>query len=133
MARIDWAVLCDSAFLDQHDRLCVIGIVRRITVPSLPLTFRQLTLVARLKDIQPVDEVSVAIGMVTPSGRHAARPDSGAVAIEMAGEYVLAALHDVPLLEEGAHRFQIQLRGQPVVSLEIPVMALSEPATAPLH
>src|SRR5215471_18731782 len=111
MARIDWAVVCDSAFLDRQDRLSVIGIVRRLTVPRLPTTLRQLTLVAHLADIQPVDEVAILVGMVTPGGLHGARTGSESVAIEMAGEYVLASLHDIPLLEEGAHRFQINLRG----------------------
>jgi len=133
MARIDWAVLCESAFLDKRERLCVIGIVRKLTPPTLPVTVRQLMLVARLADIQPVDEVAVVVGMVTPSGLHAARTGSEHVVIEMAGEYVLAALHDVPLFEEGAHRFQIKLREQAVVSVEIPVLAPVEHGTAPLH
>src|SRR5262245_37790410 len=133
MARIDWAVVCDSAFLDRQDRLSVIGIVRKLTVPGLPTTVRQLTLVAHLADIQPVDEVAIVVGMVTPAGMHGARTASENVVIEMAGEYVLASLRDVPLLEEGAHRFQIKSRGQPVVSVEIPVVAFAESATAPLH
>lgn len=133
MARIDWAVLCESAFLDKNDRLCVIGIVRKLTAPAMPLTVRRLMLVARIADIQPVDEVAIAVGMVTPSGLHAARTGSDHVSIEMAGEYVLAALHDVPLFEEGAHRFQIKLRGQPVVSVDIPVLACTGQTTAPLH
>lgn len=132
MARIDWAMLCESAFLDRDGRLCVIGIVRQVTAPALPLTVRQLMLVACLADIQPVDEVAIVVGMVTPSGRHDARSGSEHVAIEVAGEYVLAALYDVPLLEEGAHRFQIKLRGQPVVSVDIPVVAPGH-AAAPLH
>jgi len=133
MARIDWALLCESAFLDKQDRLCLIGIVRKLTPPTLPLTVPHLTLVARLADIQPIDEVAIVVGMVTPSGLHAARIGSEQVVIELASEYILAALHDVPLFEEGAHRFQIQLRGQPVVSVGIPVLARAEHATAPLH
>src|SRR5262245_42912483 len=113
--------------------MCLIGIVRRLTVPSLPLTLRQVMLVARLKDIQPVDEVAIVVGMVTPSGGHIVRTGSTNVEIEMAGEYVLAALRDVQLIEEGTHRFQIMLRGQPVVSVAIQVMAGNAVATAQLH
>ena len=82
MARIDWAVLCDSVFLDRQDRLCVIGIVRKLTVPSLPSAVRQFT--------------------------HAARTGSEHVVIEVADEYIFAGLREVPLLEEGAHRFENQ-------------------------
>ena len=36
MARIDRALVCDHAFLDREDRLCVIGIVRGLSVAALP-------------------------------------------------------------------------------------------------
>jgi len=133
MARIDWALLCESAFLDRQDQLCVIGIVEKLTVPRLPLSVRHLTLVARLADIQPIDEIEIAVGMVTPSDGHAARMGSEHVVIQVVGKYVLAALRDVQLREEGAHRFQVKLRGQPIVSVEIPVLASRAPASAPLH
>ena len=130
MARIDWAVLCDSAFLDRQDRLCVIGLFGKLTVPTLPTTVRQLMLVARLTEIQPVDEIALVVTMVTPSGRHVPGVGVETVAIEMAGEYVFASFRDVALFEEGAHRFQIKLRGQPVVSVEIPVTASSSEGLA---
>src|SRR5262245_5411616 len=122
MVRIDWALLCDHAFFDRHDQLCIISVVRSLHAPRLPLAVDHLTLVARLVDIELADEVDIAIGMVTPSGHHMARPGSGIVAIEMVREYVLATLRDVPLPEEGVYRFQIRLRGQPVVAVAIPVM-----------
>ena len=123
MARIDWAVVCDHAYLDRHDQLCMIGVVRSLQAPQLPLVAHRLMLVARLADIQPVDEVQFALGVVTPRGLHIARPGSDNLLIEMAGEYVLATLRDVRLCEEGVYRFQIQLRGQPVVAVQVPLMA----------
>ena len=44
MARIDWALLCDLAFFDRQDRLCVVGIVRRLPAPRLPLAISQMML-----------------------------------------------------------------------------------------
>jgi hypothetical protein len=123
MVRIDWTVLCDSAFLDNKDRLCIIGIIRRFPVASLPMTLPEVMLVARLADIRPVDDVAITAGVVFPSGRHAARMGSNDVVIEMAGEYILTRLRGISLSEEGLYRFQIQLRGQPVTSVEIPVLA----------
>ena len=124
MARIEWAVLCESAFLDRQDRLCVIGIIRNFSV-ALPITVREVTLVARLADIQPIDEVAIAVGVVFPGGTRGARMGSDDVHIEMSGEYILTTMRDIPLLEEGLYHFQIQLRGQPVRSLDVPVVALS--------
>src|SRR6266498_4929958 len=37
--------------------------------------------------------------------------------------YAVATLRGIPLSEEGIHRFQVQLRGQPVVSLDVPVLS----------
>ena len=125
MARIDWAILCDSAFLDKQDRLCIIGIIGKFPVAAVPLTVRQVTLVAHLTDIQPVDEVAIVVGVVDPSGGHGARMGSDDVTIEMSGHYILTTLRNVPLSEEGVYHFQIQLRGQPVRSLDIPVLATS--------
>jgi hypothetical protein len=42
MARVDWAVLCELAFLDQQNRLCVVGITTTLPVPRLPILVNQL-------------------------------------------------------------------------------------------
>jgi hypothetical protein len=121
MAKIDWAVICDAAFLDRQDRLCIIGIVRDLQARVLPLWLRQVTLVAHLTDILPLDEIDVAVGMVTPSGQHTGRPGAPNVTIEMARDYVLATMRDLALTEEGVHHFQVRLRGQPMVAIDVPV------------
>ena len=54
MARIDWALLCDVAFMDRLGRLCVIGVTREFFVPTLPIALHQVMLVARLTDMQSV-------------------------------------------------------------------------------
>ena len=48
----------------------------------------------------------------------------------MKGEYALATLREISLMEEGVHRFQIRLRGQPVVSVQIPVLTMGRAAYA---
>src|SRR5215813_9579028 len=121
MARIDWAVLCESAFLDRQERLCLIGIIRSLSVPTVPLTVDRTMLVAHLTDIEIVDEIAISVGMVSATGQHAAWSGTDTITITTAGEYVLVTLRSIQLLEEGPHRFQIRLRGQPVVSIEIPV------------
>ena len=107
----------------DDDRLCIIGVIRHIPVVSLPMTVPAVMLVSRLADIQPIDEIALSVGVVYPNGLHGARMGSNDVVIEMAGEYILATLRGIPLSEEGLYRFQIQLRGQPVASVEIPVLA----------
>ena len=60
-------------------------------------------LVAKLTDIRPVEELSISIGVLAPSGRWGAPSQSDRIVIEMAREYVLAPLRDVPIFEEGVH------------------------------
>lgn len=133
MARIDWAVLCDLAFFDRQDRLCAIGVITRFPVPNLPLALNQVVLVARLADIRPAEEVEVIIALVAPNGMWTTPRDSQGVVIEMSGEYVLATLRGIPLHEEGVYGFQISLKGQPAVSVNIPVLTVHRSALAGVH
>lgn len=125
MARIEWAVLCERAFFDRQHQLCLIGIVGSLAAPSLPMTLQHTTLVARLTDINAVEDVALSVGMVTPTGQHRARTGSESVNIVMVREYAIATLQNIPLSEEGVHHFQIQLRGQPAISLGIPVRSFA--------
>lgn len=133
MARIDWAVLCDVAFMDRQDRLCVIGVTRRFPVPRLPIALHQVMLVAHLTDIQPGEEIGIAVSVVSPNGCSVRPKTSESVVIEMAGEYVLATLRDVPLSEEGLYRFEIALTGQPPASVSVSVLAAERPIVAHCH
>jgi hypothetical protein len=103
VARIDWALLCDLAFFDRQDRLCVVGIVRRLPAPHLPLAITQMMLVARLTDIRPVEEVAVSVAIVTPSGVLTTSNSTDCILVEMAQEYVLVTLRGIPLQEEGVY------------------------------
>src|SRR5262245_15643528 len=114
MARIEWATLCDLAFFDRHDPLCIIRMFRTLPAPSLPLALSQVMLVGKLTDIQPVEELSISISVLAPSGRWGAPSQSDGIIIEVAREYVLATLRDVPIFEEGIYRFQIAVGDQPV-------------------
>src|SRR5215470_16153257 len=119
MARIEWATLCDLAFFDRQDRLCIIGIFRTLPVPSLPLALSQVMLVAKLTDIRPVEELSISIGVLSPSGRRPAPRQPDGIVIEMAREYVLATLRDLPILEEGIYRFHVALGAQALVAVDL--------------
>lgn len=98
----------------------------------LPWSIQHLALVVHLADIQPVDDVVVAVRTVAPSPRPPQHWSAEAV-IEVVGEYVMVSWRHVDLSEEGTHRFEIQLRRRPVVSLEIPVRTTHEPEVAPLQ
>jgi len=85
MARVDWAVFCDLAFMDRLGRLCVIGVTRDFFVPTLPIALHQVMLVARLTDIPSVDTIGVGVFVVSPSGVFAQPKTADSIIIELAG------------------------------------------------
>ena len=134
MARIDWAVLCELAFLDQQDRLCVVGITTTLPVPRLPILVNQLMMVARLDELRAVEEIQVAAAVVSPSGVCRTPSADAGVSIEMAREYVLVTLRSIPIREEGVHSFRMLISGQPPLSVDIPVVTVpSSVLAAAMH
>jgi hypothetical protein len=133
MARVDWAVLCELAFLDRQDRLCVVGIITTLPVPRLPIVVTQLMMVVRLDELKAVEEIQVAAAVVSPSGIWTTPSGDAGVSIEMAREYVLATLRSIPIREEGVHSFRMLISGQPPLSVDIPVMTVPSGVPATMH
>jgi hypothetical protein len=90
-------------------------------------------LVARIVDVQPVDEVEVAVGIIPPGGLSTPRTGCSSLVIEMAGQYVLVTLRGLPLTEEGVYRFQILLNNRSVASIDIRVQIVDRPSLAVAH
>jgi hypothetical protein len=131
MARIDWMLLCETAFLDRQDRVSLIGVATEFPVPSLPLVIKQMMMVARVVDARPGDEMRVGVAIGTPSGQWTQPRDDG-FAVEQAGEYLLITLRDVPLLEAGLYQFALALGQQELVT-EIPVVLPAAPQQFGVH
>lgn len=132
MARIDWMVLCELAFLDRHDRLSLIGVFREFYAPELPLVMRQVMLVAHLADVRHADELAVTIAIVMPDGRLVSATADG-IGIEVVHEYVLVTLRDVPLQLPGLYRFRVGLAGQPPAFADVTLITPTEAARSNVH
>lgn len=133
MARIDWSFVCELAYFDRHERLCVVGIVNDFVVPQLPLALSQVMVVARCSALEPTDDGGVEVDVIAPGGVRLTPADGFSVILEISGGYVLATLRDVPLLAEGTYGFRIALRGQPPVTTQVPILAFHQPADAETH
>ena len=131
MARIEWVLLCERAFLDRHERLSLVGVATHFRVPSLPLEIGQIMMVARLIDGRPGDELAVGVAISTPRGGWV-QPREAGFEVEQAGEYLLVTLRDVPLVEAGMYRFAMALGEQEVV-VDIPVALIAPPARLSVH
>lgn len=130
MARIQAAHFCELAFLDNCNRLCLIGLTTRFPVPSLPIVVRRMMVALHVVDVAIGDELGVIVSMVPPSG-HATTPPNEFIDVGIAGDYLLITLHDVPLSEEGMHRILVSLDDKDPVALDVGVFVAgrSEPAT----
>jgi hypothetical protein len=133
MATIQWAQLCESAFLDNCGRLCLIGITRRLPVPKLPLAVYQLMIAAHVVDVQVGDELNVEAWIMTPRGVAAAPNHPEGLNVTVAADYLLLTLRDVPLTEEGIYTICLALDGTDPVTLEVPVLLASTPVNAVLQ
>jgi hypothetical protein len=133
MARIQWAQLCELAFLDDCDRLCMIGLMNRFPVPSLPIVMRQLMIVVRIADTTPGETFGVSVSIAAPDGPWTS-PDLGeGLEVGVAGDYLLVTLRDIPLMQEGMYRFQVSMGEDTSLILEAPVRVASKPATRRGH
>lgn len=121
MVRIDWAQLCEMAFFDDCDRLCMIGVMSRFPAPALPIAMRQLMIVVRIADIEVDETFGIGVSMTTPSGISMTPNHSDGFDIAISSEYIFITLRDVPLAEEGLHRFAVSVGSESPVCLDVAV------------
>jgi len=133
MAHIAAVHLCELAFLDNCDRLCLIGVTSRLPVPTLPIAVNQLMIAAHVLDVRPGETRDFGVSLTTPSGLSTAPDSPDGIAVQVFAEYVLVTLRQIPLTEEGIYRFTISLGEQEPFQIDVPVWRVSLPAHAEIH
>ena len=133
MARIEWVLLCDLAYLDRYGRVCTVGITTSLIVPAVPVHLREIMMVARVVDQRPGHDIDISVAVRTPSGLFATPSSSDNLHIEVANEYVLVTIRDLPLQDEGLYAFQVTLGSGSPVAVEIPVFAIPREQHAGVH
>jgi hypothetical protein len=133
MARIASANLCQLAFLDDCGRLCLIGVMTRLPVPTLPLALVQMMIAARLVDIRPGETIGVNLTLTTPSGHPVSGTAGEEPEIDVAGEYVFIKIHDFPLTEQGTYRITLSVGDGHTLTFELPVFLAHETQPARVH
>src|SRR5215467_13921545 len=135
MIRIDWAQICEMAFFDDCGRLCMIGVMARFSAPTLPIAMRQIMIVLRIQEVQPGEVFRLAVSMVTPAGTVLTPQNSAGFEVTVVPDYILITLRDIPLREEGVHRFSVSVGTDNAVSIDIPVRVAAklEPADGSAH
>ena len=113
--KIDFAVVCDYALVDQYGKLSVLGIFQHIWVPQFPAVHPRLHLVLRVKGRRTeVGQHSVRIRFTGEGGAQIlsgdgtvnfAEPPAGVTEIEAGAILVF----DVPFQQPGRYQFEITL------------------------
>ena len=133
MPRIAAAHLCELAFLDNCDRLCLVGVTTRLPVPTLPLAVNQLMIAAHVVDVRPGERIDLGVSIEMPNGLSTSPEQPDGIQVTIYPEYVLITLRQIPLLEEGVYRFTIALGNQEPIVIDVPVLLVSQPAFAEVH
>lgn len=115
--KLDFAVACDYAIVDQYGKLSVMGIFQHIWVAQFPAVHPRLHLVLRLKGKRTeVGQHDVRIRLVDSDGAEVlsgsgavtlAEPPAGVTEIEAGAILVF----DVPFARAGRYAFEITVDG----------------------
>ena len=136
--KIDLALACDYAIIDQYGKLSVLGIFEHIWVQEFPVVHPRLHLVMRLKGRRTeIGDHEVSIRLVDEDGEQIisgdgtvtfSEPPAGVVEIE-AGTVLL---FDVPFERPGKYIFEIAVDDSVEASVPITVDIAPKPSTSEL-
>ncbi|HEX9581486.1 MAG TPA: hypothetical protein VF970_10315 [Gemmatimonadales bacterium] len=125
--KLDFAVVCDYALVDQYGKLSVLGIFQHIWVAQFPALHPRLHLVLRLRGKRTeVGEHPVRIRLRDAAGTEIlggngtvvfAEPKAGITEVEAGAVLVF----DVPFPHAGTYTFEITLDGELQASVPITV------------
>ena len=133
--KIDFAVVCDYALVDQYGKLSVMGIFQHIWVAQFPAVHPRLHLVLRLKGKRTeVGQHQVKIRLTGPDGGEIlsgdgtvnfAEPPAGITEIEAGAILVF----DVPFAQAGRYQYEITVDGG--IQTTLPITVAQTQATPP--
>jgi hypothetical protein len=134
MTTVDWAVICDLAYFDRFNRLCLLGIETSGKVRTLPAGIHRLAVAIHLQDRDPDDDPDVSLFVTSPQGQWRAADEVGDFCVESRGEYLLLHMPSFPLQEEGIYRFELACGVKEPAVCEMSVVVQSHrPARIHLH
>lgn len=133
--KLDFAVVCDYAIVDQYGKLSVLGIFQHIWVAQFPAVHPRLHLVLRLKGKRTeVGEHRVRIRLTDANGAEVlsgdgtvtlAEPPAGVTEVEAGAILVF----DVPFAHAGRYAFEITVNGE--LQASVPLTVAQSPAAPP--
>jgi hypothetical protein len=140
--KLDFAVVCDYALVDQYGKLSVMGIFQHIWVAQFPAVHPRLHLVLRLRGRRTeVGQHGVRIRLVDAAGSEVlsgdgtvmlSEPPAGVTEVEAGAILVF----DVPFTHPGSYAFEIQVDGELQATVPLTVaqsLGPPQPGASGLH
>lgn len=108
MAKCDWGILCDYAFLDVGRKMCLIGIFDRIFAPAVPATHHQAALALKLVG-EPKEKVQLRVEIIRPNGDVLAKVEGGAELGDAGTAEIQMGMAGLPLPDFGIYGFNVYI------------------------
>jgi hypothetical protein len=121
MPVINWAFLCNKAYLDGAGRACLTGMFESLVMGSLPSSQPQM-FVGLQVTMAGGESYHVSVEVTSPSGEVLATNNTSLTALPSGGKtFMPFGFSNVMFSETGEHRIRILFDGIPVYSLPFTV------------
>jgi uncharacterized protein DUF6941 len=120
---IDWAVVCDFAYFDRAQQLCMMGVETAGPIRTLPTGIHRLAIAVHFHDRHPHDSADLALFVTGPDGDWRMADVAHDFCVESSGEYLLIRMPSVSLQAEGTYRFELACGTRQLVVCEVNVLA----------
>jgi hypothetical protein len=106
MAECDWAILCDYAFMDSANKMCMIGVFDRVFAPAVPSALRQSSISMKMLG-NPGENLSFRVEISRPSGGQLASVQGALVVPDTGSADVQFNLAELPLPDFGPYSVNV--------------------------
>jgi hypothetical protein len=111
MARCDWAIICDYAFLDENRKMCMVGIFDRIFATAVPAVHHQASCVLKLIG-EPKERVHIRVDIVRPNGDVLGKIEGSGELSDDGTSQLNLGMRGLPLPDFGIYAFNIYMNDQ---------------------
>lgn len=125
MPTIDWAFLCDYAFVDASGKASIIGVFENVNAAGLPANYAQMYIALGMK-IAPGENFDVSAKISSPTGRELSKINPQKIIIPTnapgVGKAVVCfGFYRIQFTETGEHHIEVFIDGNSVhlISLNI--------------
>lgn len=122
-AMVAWVMVCHRVSLDECGQLSLHGVIDGLTVPELPIYVREITVVAKLDQAPLATELGPRLVILRPDALGRVAEEAYETELFVTGQYVMARVLGLPLVEQGIHHFELSVMGQAPRAVAVAVFA----------